>query len=137
MDIELDKPLRIDQYAMVGPGYPLTYQGVDLRLTPGEATVVWSLMKAYPAHVSRWTLLERLGAEEATGNLIQVLVCRIRKKMSQAGAAPSIETVSRRGYRWIAGGGHELARQIAQGDGPISEILAQLYSIDGRAADHA
>lgn len=129
-DVTLDEPIRIDDFSMVGDAFPFCYRGEPLNLTAGERTVIWSLMKAYPDHVTKPTLLDRIGSD-GMNNLIQVLVCRIRAKLREIGAPDPIETVHNRGYRWKPGGGDEVAETLATGEKPIGELLNQLYNIPG------
>lgn len=130
-DVSLDAPIRIDDFSMIGDGYPLCFKGEPVGLTHGEKVVVWSLLKAYPDHVSKPTLLDRLDSDGAN-NLVQVLVCRIRHKLKAAGAPDAIQTVHRQGYRWKPGGGDEVAKKALEVDGPIHEILTQLSDPTGQ-----
>jgi DNA-binding winged helix-turn-helix (wHTH) protein len=86
---------------MQGDGWPLCYHNVPIKLTCGEASICWALMKSYPDYVSKPALLERLDSE-GIGNTIQVMVCRIRAKLDALGLPCPIETVRERGYRWTA-----------------------------------
>lgn len=101
-DIRLDEPLVIDDFSMFGPGYPLAYKGKPLRLTPHESAICWSLMKAYPMSLSRDAILYRIGSEDAEANVLQVYVCRIRKKLKSQGIPSPIETIRHRGFRWCS-----------------------------------
>lgn len=129
-DIYLDEPIRIDDFSMVGDGHPLCYKGKPIKLTHGERMIIWSLLKAYPRHVSKSTLLDRCGSD-GLNNLIQVLVCRIRRNLKVMGIPDPIETVHGFGYRWKPGGGNDLAETLASGDTPIGELLHQLYDEPG------
>lgn len=98
-DICVDEPITIDDFSMTGDSCPLTYKDTVVRLTRGEQSLVWSLLKAYPSHVTRSTLLNRLDSD-GFGDCVQVLICRIRRKLSLVGAPQAIDTVWGRGYRW-------------------------------------
>jgi DNA-binding response OmpR family regulator len=127
-DISLDEPIRIDDFSMIGDGYPLLYKGQVVKLTLGERLIVWSLLKAYPDHVKRSTLLDRLDSEGGD-NLVSVMLVRIRAALARAGAPSAIETLRGQGIRWKPGGGDDVARTLATGDAPITEILHQLYAV--------
>lgn len=103
-DIRLDDPITIDDFAMFGDGYPLTYLRKPLKLAPRESSVCWALMKAYPLVLSTDVLLNRIGSEDAEGNVVQVYVHRIRAKLKMLGIEDPIETVYGRGFRWRSAG---------------------------------
>lgn len=99
-DIALDAPIMIDKWSMFGIGYPLCYEGKPIRMTGGEAAVCWALMKAYPRPVRIDVLLNRMGSE-SPGNVVQVMVCRIRKYMRELDLPCPIKNM-RGSYVWLA-----------------------------------
>lgn len=117
---------------MLGEAFPLCFRQKPIKLTNGERIIVWSLLKAYPDCVRKPTLLDRLDSE-GVNNTIQVIICRIRRKLKDVGAPESIETVWGQGYRWKPGGGDDIAAKIVESDRPIGEILGQLYDVPGTA----
>ncbi len=129
-DIVIDEQICIDEFSMLGDAYPLCYRGQPIKLTHGERTVAWSLLKAYPEHVRRTTLLDRLDSESAN-NILQVIICRIRHKLTEVGAPNAIETVWGAGYRWKPGGGHAVAEKVSGDARGITKALRQLYSHSG------
>lgn len=99
-DIRKDQPVSIGDFAMAGDGYPLLYRGQPVHLTRCEASIVWSILKAHPAHVRGSTLLMRCDSE-GEPNMVRVLVRRIRIRLMRAGIPDPIETVwGRSAYRW-------------------------------------
>lgn len=114
---------------MIGDGFPLCYKRHPIHLTYGERVVVWSLLKAYPDHVTKSTLLDRLDSD-GVHNLVQVIICRVRHKLAALGAPDPIETVRAQGYRWKPGGGDDVAAQIAGSELPTAEILAGIYGVE-------
>lgn len=126
-DILLDEPIRIDDFTMIGDGYPLLYRGQPLPLTRGEMIIAWTILKSYPNHVSDDTLKLRTGSE-SEWNGTKVLVHRIRRKCTAAGAPDPMETIRGFGYRWKPGGGDAVAQTLATGDRPIAEALHSLYA---------
>ena len=135
-DICLDEPIRIDDFSMIGDGYPLVWRGHLIQLTRGERIVVWSRLNAYPDHVSKPVLLDRLDSE-GMNNTISVMISRIRGRLRAVGAPDAIETIWGKGHRWKPGGGDAVAATLAEGDTPIAELLNHLYDIPGvsRATD--
>lgn len=126
-DVSLDEPRRIDDFSMVGAGYPLLYRGEEVGLTPFERELAWSIMKAFPAHVSGDTLLQRSDAD-LQENSLKVYICRIRQRVREVGGPDPLETVRGLGYRWRPGGGHAIAERVAADAGSVTEILNSIYN---------
>jgi DNA-binding response OmpR family regulator len=101
-DIELDRPITINDFSMLGAGRPLFYQRKQVNLTHSEALICWSLMKAYPGFLTTDALGERLGSEvDDVNQLIRVLVCRMRRKLRAIGAPNAIATMrGHHSYQW-------------------------------------
>lgn len=94
-DLVVDTPILLNDYSMIGAGRPLMYKGRKVTLTPAEALICWSLMKAYPEPVTRMTLAERIGSQDGKDpdRLIMVLVWRIRNKLKVDRLPIPIETI--------------------------------------------
>lgn len=122
-DIERDEPITFDEFSMNGDGWPLCYHGKPVKLTRGECGICWSLMKAYPDMVTTPTLLDRIDSEGG-GNIVTVMVCRVRHKLHDIGARDPIETVWGRGYRWKARADDTLDTSTFDAD--IHKALEQL-----------
>lgn len=99
-DFLVDQSSTVEGFTMHGESSPLEVLGQVIPLSRGESSLVWSLMKAYPSPVRHDALLLRMGSEANTGNTLQVLVCRVRRKLREAGIPDPIELVRGRGYRW-------------------------------------
>lgn len=77
-----------------------SYRDKPICLTQSEHIFVMSLMVAAPAIIKREVLLERMDST-ADSNVIDVMLCRLRKKILNAGGPPeALETVWGRGLRW-------------------------------------
>ena len=77
--------------------------GVPLELTCMEHRVLTSLASKPGTLVSKVELAVALYADKAhaaESNVIEVLISRVRKELSLAGAAGAVETVRGLGYRY-------------------------------------
>jgi DNA-binding response OmpR family regulator len=99
-DVARDQPILINNFSMFGDGHPLHYMGKQIKLTPGESAICWSLMKCYPNFVSPDTLLIRSNSDADTRNTISVLIHRIRRKIIGVAGVDPIENIRGRGYQW-------------------------------------
>jgi DNA-binding response OmpR family regulator len=97
--VDRDTPVIINDFSMFADGYPLLYKGEKVPLTAGEARVCWSLLRAFPDHVSVDTLAIRCSSN-GFNDTIKVLICRIRRKLRDIGCENQIETIWGMGYRW-------------------------------------
>ena len=86
-DIVLDAPIIMNDYAMSGAGYPLFHGRQQIKLTPAQALICWSLMKAYPGYVTINALVERLGADDVKNpeNLIRVHMSHMKQRFRDHG----------------------------------------------------
>jgi len=78
--------------------------GRDVRLTPSEFRLLVLLTDQPGRIVSRATIMEALGntAHEGTGRSCEVHISKLRSKLEErSGGAAHIETVRRKGYRFI------------------------------------
>jgi DNA-binding response OmpR family regulator len=100
-DLMVDTPILINDFAMFSPLAQLTYKGRPVKLTPYERSLCWTLMKAYPEPVRVDIILDRLGSEADT-NVVDVFVCRARKKIRDVGAGDMFRPTSYRGNRAYA-----------------------------------
>lgn len=102
-DLRPDTPVFINNFTMFGPASQLMYDQTIVKLTESERFVCWTLLKAYPEAVTQEVILDRMGSD-AMGNVINVYVCRIRKKLREIGAPnpiePTYNKAGRRAYRW-------------------------------------
>jgi DNA-binding response OmpR family regulator len=109
-DLVKNGPVIIDNWSMLGPGYPLCYEGRPISLTRSESELVYTLLKAFPRHVDRWVLLDRLGSESEQVNLLAVYVTRIKARLKGVGLKSPIATVWGHGYRWMREGEDDEAK---------------------------
>jgi DNA-binding response OmpR family regulator len=84
-DLLADQPVIINNFAMLSARSPLSYMGKPIKLTHAERSLCWTLMKAFPRPVRRDVILDRMDSE-ALGNVIDVHLSRIRKKLRTIGA---------------------------------------------------
>lgn len=96
-DFEQDRPIERGPFKMHPYCNPIV-NGRSVRLTPSERTVLWSLLKANGAVVTKEAILERTDTG-ASSKIIDVWICRIRAKLRSAGF-DHVETVWGRGHRW-------------------------------------
>lgn len=78
-------------------GTAIQYGAETIPLTPGEAEIFRALYEANGAPVPRSELLRCLGTESA-GNLPEVHVCAIRKKLAALGLEATLYTYRKKGY---------------------------------------
>ncbi|WP_439594427.1 winged helix-turn-helix domain-containing protein [Falsiroseomonas sp.] len=78
----------------------MTVEGRPLELTPREYAVMEMLFLRRGRLVTKLDLLARLyGSEEGPdGRILDVFICKVRRKLAAAGAAPCIRTAWGRGY---------------------------------------
>lgn len=101
LDLSKNEPVSSATYKMHGPNGPLVIDGKDIPLAPLENEVAWALLRAKPAPLGKDAILLRIGSE-GDGNLVAVILCRLRKKIREAGVEREvIQTVYGGGYRWI------------------------------------
>ena len=97
------KRRRIDPADALSPAIALSDSTLhilrwEIPLTPSEATVFRALLDADGAPVSRASLASLLG-KQAEGNLPDVHICAIRKKLSAHRLDACIQTAPGKGYR--------------------------------------
>lgn len=98
-DIAHDEPLEIDDFWMGGIDSWLHYKGTPIKLTPAEGAIAWSLMKNFPYSMTADALLNRIGSEGGP-DVIDVMMCRMRKKLRDATGVQPLQNIWGRGYRW-------------------------------------
>jgi DNA-binding response OmpR family regulator len=126
-DLVRNGPIIIDNWSMLGPGYPLCYKGKPVRLTNAESEIVYSLLKAFPKHIERWVLIERIGSDtDAPSNLLTVYISRIKSRLEHAGLPLPIATVWGHGYRWLREG------EIVQTKAAIEPRITSAAQSSGR-----
>ncbi|TMJ19010.1 MAG: winged helix-turn-helix domain-containing protein [Alphaproteobacteria bacterium] len=97
-NLEAERPVLIGELAHDPRGFT-RWRGSILSFTAAEHLVFGSLAQAGGAIVARAVLCERVG-NETLGNVIEVFMTRIRRKLRDAGApATIVQTVIGRGYR--------------------------------------
>lgn len=115
-DLRLDTPVLIDDFSMMSSVAVLRWEGEAVKLTGSERILVYTLMKAYPAPVRLSVILDRMDSD-ATGNVIDVYLCRIRKKLRAIGAPNPIASVRNRGrermFAWVTGDEYAAASKTA------------------------
>lgn len=84
-DLAEDEPVERAGIAMQPYG-EVRFNGAAIALTKAETGVLWALMKA-DRPLPRPILSERIG-HEGDGNCIDVLICRIRRKLAPHGPVP-------------------------------------------------
>jgi DNA-binding response OmpR family regulator len=115
-DLRLDTPILLNDFSMMSSYSHLRWRGEAIPLTSSERLLCYTLMKAYPSPVKLGVILDRIGSE-ASGNVIDVYVCRIRKKLRKIGA-PNPITCPRtrnqeRALAWATGEGDRYATSRA------------------------
>lgn len=97
----------INDYSMMGSLSFLWWKDKPVTsMTVSERTVCYTLMKAYPNPVKIGVILDRLGSE-SMGNVADVHICRIRKKLREVGSPnPILPTrnrciVGERAFMWV------------------------------------
>lgn len=115
-DLRLDTPILIDDFIMMSSMAPLNWRGQNINLTGSERIICYTLMKTYPLPVRLPVILDRLDSE-ATGNVVDVYICRIRRKLRDVGAPNPIKAVRNRGhgrvFTWVTGVDHDFVQKKA------------------------
>lgn len=99
-DTRLDTPVLINDFSMMGPAADLFWSSQPAYLTGSEATLMFSLMKAYPDAVAVDVLLDRMGSN-GSYNTIAVFCTRVRHKLRALGAPVPFETAHAFGKRYL------------------------------------
>lgn len=100
-DLALDEPISIEGVVEMQPYGECIYKGQKVHLTPGEASILWTLLKAKGRPVARWVLEDRIGYD-GYSNVVVVLVSRLRAKLAAVGEPVPIENVHSVGWRCAA-----------------------------------
>lgn len=84
------------------PSCPVEVNGHSVRLTPQEKELFLFLTSDGGSVKTRNDIKQKLYPSIKKENLkiIDVLICKIRKKLQRADASQSLETVRGVGYRW-------------------------------------
>lgn len=112
-DLVRNGPILIDRWSMMSPNAPLFFEQMQIRLTPSESELCYTLMKAFPRTVSHENIIERLGSTAETTNIVAVWVTKTKARIERAGAPIPIKSDWGRGYRWLSDG--ELTIPIGDG----------------------
>lgn len=97
-DLEALEPIESGPFNY-DPKGDLRFNGTVIRLTPSEHVLVGTLIAASPNVVPKRTIAERIDYD-GDGNVVDVLLTRIRNKLKQAGAPSPIISEWGRGVRW-------------------------------------
>jgi len=109
-DLAQDEVIERDGIRLEPRGDVLV-NGAPVRLTPSERIILSSLMKANGMAISGAALHERMDSR-ADGNVVEVMVRRVREKL---GDACRIENIRGIGYRWVSTAGGS-GRVLADGE---------------------
>ena len=118
--------LRFDAFALDPNRHVLSHEGRDVPLSPHLVDILGHLASHAGELVTKEALLERFWPDvNVNDNTLSRAIADIRKALGDSAAAPRfIQTVARRGYRFVAAG----TRSMASGDDPLREFVR------GRAA---
>jgi DNA-binding winged helix-turn-helix (wHTH) protein/thioredoxin-like negative regulator of GroEL len=118
--------LRFDAFALDPDRHVLSHDGRDVPLSPHLVDILGHLASHAGELVTKEALLERFWPDvNVTENTLTRAIADIRKALGDSAAAPRfIQTVARRGYRFVATG----PRSTASGDDPLRDFVR------GRAA---
>jgi DNA-binding response OmpR family regulator len=99
-NFEADEPIERDGF-VIDPSRAVVWDGAEITMSPGERGILYALAKADGHKVTSDALLNRISYRE-NSNIVAVLVCRIRKRLSRAGVPDPIlsGSPSAPGYRW-------------------------------------
>lgn len=100
-DLAKDMPRVVGDWVLRPYDSPI-YKGAEIRITPQEAAILWSIVKAGGRPISRHAIMSRCGSEDAISNTTEVLISRLRQKIRDAGVPLPFENLRGRGYRWVA-----------------------------------
>jgi tetratricopeptide (TPR) repeat protein len=118
--------LRFDAFALDPDRHVVTHDGRDLALSPHLVDILGHLASHPGELVTKEALFERFWPDiNVTENTLARAIADIRKALGDSAAAPRfIQTVARRGYRFVAIG----PRPASSGDDPLR------WFVRGRAA---
>lgn len=130
--------LRLGPLCLDLSTHEVTVDGEPVRLTPKEYAVLQLMVLRKGMTISKDIFLNHLygGVDEPDAKIIDIYICKLRKKLAAAGADDVIETVWGRGYvapvpkTWAG-------REDALATGPVSKWSARsqpLPVISGHAA---
>jgi DNA-binding response OmpR family regulator len=85
----------------VDPTGDFIWNGSPIRLTNAERVVLGSLLQAKGGVLSKAALRARLESD-AGPKIIDVLICKIRRKFLDAGHSAPIHTARGMGYKWAS-----------------------------------
>lgn len=113
--------LRFDAFALDPGRHVLTRDGRDVALSPHLVDILGHLASHPGALVTKEALLERFWPDvNVTENTLTRAIADIRKVLGDDAAAPRfIQTVARRGYRFVASG----TRSITEVEDPLREFV--------------
>jgi two-component system cell cycle response regulator CtrA len=98
--------LRAGPLTLTPSNRVVTVHDHELRLTGKEYAILELLMQRMSGVLTKDTFLSHLygGVDEPEGKIIDVFICKLRRKLAQAGAGDLIKTVWGQGYTIRASG---------------------------------
>jgi DNA-binding winged helix-turn-helix (wHTH) protein len=136
--------LRFDEFELDEADARLTYAGEPVRLAPKPFAVLCALARTPRMLVTKNALLDAVwGHRFVTDSVLKTAISEVRAALGDDPKAPRyIETVSRRGYRFIAAAGDVSPPSAAAVEGsgagpghPALEALAALCRGDAALAN--
>ncbi len=101
--------------------HEVSYDGHEVRLTSKEFAILELLVVRKGQVLTKTALLNHLygGIDEPDGKIVDVFICKLRKKLQAVGGSDLISTVWGRGY--VLQEGTAALAALAAFDGPIAE----------------
>jgi DNA-binding winged helix-turn-helix (wHTH) protein/Flp pilus assembly protein TadD len=113
---------RFGPFHLDGEARRLTRDGEALSLSDRHLEVLLQLVAQPAAIVTKDALIDAAWGDVAvTDNSLEQAISLLRRTLADAGAQPFIETVPRRGYRFVAAVSHEARRESDEG---LAALLA-------------
>ncbi len=92
-------PRQIEQLKIDVENRNVTYAGHDVILTAREFDVLELLSRRAGKLVSREVIFDAAWSAPPTSNVLDVIICRIRKKLEAVGGINMLQTIKGSGYR--------------------------------------
>jgi DNA-binding response OmpR family regulator len=96
----LDPVLKMSDLALNPATRTVTRAGAGIALTAREFALLEYLLRTFPRVVTRAQIIEHVWDDnfEPVGNVVDVLIGRVRRKVDRSGMTPLIHTVRGVGY---------------------------------------
>ena len=100
----LDPVLKVTDLSLDPASRLVSRAGAVISLTAREFALLEYLLRTFRRVVTRAQIIEHVWDDnfEPVGNVVDVLVGRVRRKVDRAGMTPLIHTVRGVGYRFVA-----------------------------------